>query len=225
MSRFNKKTKTTSTVNFAGGKAYKESSKLEFVSILLTSFVQNQYYRSAEDTIKRISELIESFKDKLFCAKASIYARNTFGMRSVTHIVSAIIAYLVKGEKWTKKYFEKVVHRVDDITETLSYYFNNYGKPLPNSLKKGLAKAFNKFDLYQLSKYRAEGKDISLVDAVNLLHPKAVEKNKEALKKLIKGELKSTGETETWESVSSNSKRFNSDKEKWEYIIDMWIQE
>lgn len=220
MSRFNKKI-TTRTENLAGGKAYKESSKLEFASVLLTSFVQNQYYRSSDDTIKRMKELIEGFKDKLFCAKASIYARTKFGMRSITHIVSSIVAKLVKGEKWTKNYFDKVIYRVDDITETLSYYFNNYGKPLPNSLKKGLAKSFDKFDEYQLAKYRAEGKDISLVDAVNLLHPKAVEKNKEALEKLIKGELKSI---DTWElKLTQAGQKAETQEEKEQYKKDAWV--
>ena len=148
MSRFNKKTNTR-TENLAGGQAYKESTKLEFVSILLTSFLENQFYRSSNDSINRIEELIEGFKDKLFCAKASIFARTKFGMRSITHITSSIIASLVKKESWTKNYFEKVIYRVDDITETLSFYLNNYKKPIPNALKKGLCKAFNKFDEYQ----------------------------------------------------------------------------
>lgn len=39
MARFNRKATGTKTKNLAGGEAYKESSKLELVSILLTSLV------------------------------------------------------------------------------------------------------------------------------------------------------------------------------------------
>ncbi len=59
MSKFNqtKPTKTTVTTNVAGGKAYTQTAELELVSILLTSFVQDQYYKSAGDTMKRVSDL------------------------------------------------------------------------------------------------------------------------------------------------------------------------
>jgi hypothetical protein len=45
---------TTKTVNKAGGEAYQESPKLEFVSLLLTSFVQDQYYRKESEQITRV---------------------------------------------------------------------------------------------------------------------------------------------------------------------------
>jgi len=33
------------------------------------------------------------------------------------------------------------------------HIINTYGKPIPNSIKKGLADSFGKFDEYQLAKY------------------------------------------------------------------------
>jgi 60 kDa SS-A/Ro ribonucleoprotein len=90
-----------------------------------------------------------------------------------------------------------VVRRPDDATEILAYYLANFGKPLPNSLKKGLGSALGKFDEYQLAKYRGEGKAISLVDVVNLCHPRPTEKNAEALAKLVNGTLRNT---KTWEA-------------------------
>jgi len=196
MSKFNTKSTGTKTTNLAGGEAFQESPELEFISILLTSFVQDQYYRSASDGINRVKALVKAC-DKEFCAKAAIYARNEFGMRSISHVVAGEIAKQVKGKEWTKRFFDKVVYRVDDITEILSYYMGEYKKPLPNSLKKGLAKAFDKFNEYQLAKYRGEGKQLSLVDAVNLVHPSPFNGNADALKKLVNGELVSK---DTWES-------------------------
>ncbi len=44
MSKFNTTlTGTTKTTNYAGGDAYKQSSELELVSILLTSFVTDTF--------------------------------------------------------------------------------------------------------------------------------------------------------------------------------------
>ncbi len=195
MSRFNKQSTGTKTINRAGGEAFEQSPKLKIVSLLLTSFVKNQFYRSKDQTINEIETLVE--KEPLFSAKAAIFARNKYGMRSITHIVAAKIANTVKGAQWTKKFFSNVIRRVDDITEIFALYMEKYGKPLPNSLKKGLAKAFEKFDAYQLAKYRAASKKYSLVDVVNMVHPKPVGKNAEALKLLVKDKLKSA---DTWES-------------------------
>ena len=171
MARFNKAARTKSvTTNLAGGKAYKVGDEFEFVSILLTSFVQDQFYRSAGDTMKRMTELMGQL-DPEFVAKAAIFARTEFGMRSITHSAAAELANHARGTGITRRFLRKVIYRPDDITETLAYFLNKYGKPLPMAMKRGLAESFGNFDGYQLAKYRGEGKDVSLVDAVNLVHP------------------------------------------------------
>ena len=71
---------------------------------------------------------------------------------------------------------------------------------MPNSLKRGIRDAFDKFDGYQLAKYRGEGRTVKLVDVVNLVHPKPTDRNRDALEQLIKGSLRST---ETWESIAN----------------------
>lgn len=187
----------TSTTNYAGGEAFTQTPKLEFVSLLLTSFVRDQFYRSEKDVVFKIFQLMQGITDKKFLAKAAIFARNEFGMRSVSHIAAALIANSVKAEGWTKNFFNRVVHRVDDITEILAFYLATFGKPIPNSLKKGLGLAFGKFDRYQLAKYRGEGKAVSLVDAVNLIRPRPTEKNGQALHDLVAGTLRSEN---TWEA-------------------------
>ena len=58
------------------------------------------------------------------------------------------------------------------MLEILAYYTQKYGdKKLPNSLKKGLAKAFAKFNEYQLAKYNKKGK-VWLRDILRIAHPK-----------------------------------------------------
>jgi len=171
MARFNSRARNkTVTTNLAGGKAYQESPKLEFASILLTSMVKNQFYRSADETMDRLVELMGQL-DPEFVAKAAIFARTEFGMRSITHVAAAELANEARGTGIPRRFLRKVIYRPDDITEILSYYMNKYGKPLPYALKRGLAESFDNFDGYQLAKYRGEGKAMSLVDAVNLVHP------------------------------------------------------
>lgn len=187
----------TQVQNYAGGQAYQESSELELVSLLLTSFVKDQFYRSANDTLDRLKALLDK-TPPLFAAKAAVYTRDRFGMRSISHVVAGELAYRAKKQSWMRPFLRSVVVRVDDITEILSYYMSTYGKrPIANSLKDGLALAFGQFNEYQLAKYQMEGKGLSLVDTVNLLHPKPTEKNAEALRKLMKGELRAE---DTWET-------------------------
>ena len=50
------------TVNLARGRAFTESTKLELASILLTSTLQDQFYRSADVTAQRLKELVAKLK-------------------------------------------------------------------------------------------------------------------------------------------------------------------
>lgn len=216
MSKFNAtipkgKTKTT---NFAGGEAYKQSKELELVSILLTSFVSDTFYRSSNDTLDRLKTLLYEVDPK-FAAKAAIFARDKFGMRSITHALAGELTSHSTGLDWTKNFYDKVVVRPDDMMEIMGYYLSNKTdakKPkFPNSLKKGFAKAFDRFDGYQIAKYKADSKEVKLVDVVNLVHPVPTSKNKEALSQLISGDLKNT---QTWESMLSQAGQQASNEEE-----------
>lgn len=197
MSKFNTTTKQTiKTTNLAGGKAYSQSSELELVSLLLTSFMQDQYYEKASDQLTRLKDLINKCNPK-FVAQAAIYARTVYGMRSITHVTASELAKHIGGEKWAKNFYDKIVYRVDDMMEIMSYHKTNNGK-FSGAMKKGFAKAFDKFTKYQLAKYRAAGKAFKLIDVVNVVHPKPTEGNEEAIAALVKGDLKSF---DTWESA------------------------
>jgi len=221
MSKFNTNSVGTRTTNVAGGDAYKQTPELELVSILLTSFVQDQFYKSAGDTMNRISDLLGKVNPK-FAAKAAVYARNEFKMRSITHVLAGELAKYVSGQDWAKNFYKEIARRPDDMTEIVSYYLSKGNKKLPNSLKKGFAKAFDSFDGYQLAKYRQEGKDVSLVDLVNMVHPVPVEKNAKALEDLVNGVLKST---DTWESkMTKAGQEATSDKDKAEKKAEAWFE-
>lgn len=219
MAKFNKpKTKTTKVINYAGGESYKSSDKLEFISILFTSFLKNQFYRSETETIQKIKDLVSKL-DKKFVAKASIYARTVFGMRSVSHLVAGEIAYInrskkgITGETWTKHYFDNIIYRCDDMMEILSYYLHTYGKPIPAALRKGFRTAIQRFNRYQIGKYKKSNSDLSLIDLVKLIRPKA----NQNLNDLIHGTLESP---ETWEvELTKAGQNGKSKKEAWTKLV------
>ena len=185
------------TVNRAGGEAFSETPEVALVNLVLTSFMKDKFYEATKDEQARLTGLLTQV-DPQFAAKAAIYARKKFGIRSITHFTAAWIAKNVHGSTWARKFFENVVHRVDDVTEILSCYaaLNGSLHPIPMALKRGLAEALSGFSEYSLAKYRGEAKVLKLVDAVNLLHPR----HTEALKALVSGTLKSA---DTWESAIS----------------------
>lgn len=229
MARYNTKTKRAVTrtkdegtvLNHEGAPAYDSSVKEKLVGILFTSFMdkKGKYYESNSDLEDRLRELIA--QEPEFAAKCAIWARNRVGMRSVTQFTAAEIGHIVKGESWTQRFFTQVIDRPDDMVEAIAAYLSIYGKPLPNAMKKGFAKAFDKFDAYQIGKYRREGHAVSLVDVVNLVHPRPVPKNAEALKALVAGTLRSEG---TWETKLSAAGQSNSEEEKNEAKEQAWAE-
>ena len=219
MSRFNTKTPSTKTTNLAGGEAFKQSPKLELVSILLTSFVKDQYYRTADQTIEQVKGLIDSLDPK-FVARAAIYARKKFGMRSISHVIAGELATRASGTDWGKYFYDQVVFRPDDMTEILGYYRSISGKQHPTgAMKRGFGSAMGRFDTYQFAKYRNEGKAISLVDMVNMVHPDPTEKNREALRMLVDGTLKNK---DTWEAKLTQAGKAETKEEVSEQKTQAW---
>jgi len=207
MARYNTKaTNPTLTTNLAGGEAFQQTPKVEFASILLTSFMQDQFYRSADETTQRLRELIPQVGYE-FAAKAALFARDEFGMRSVTHVVAGELAMQAQGLPWTKDFYDRLVVRADDITEILSYVITAQGRgKVPHALSEGLGRALSRQNAYSLAKYRASGKAMSLVDAVNLCHPRSTE----ALDQLMQGTLPPA---ETWETGLSEAGQGEGDTE------------
>lgn len=197
------------TTNMAGGSAYSMSPELEAITLVLTSFVQDTFYSTAQQDLSRLKDLTDKI-DPEFMAKLAIFARKRFGMRSISHALAANLAKHLSGKPYAKSFYEKVINRPDDITETLSFYLANCGTSIPNAMRKGFKSAIEKFDDYTLAKYRAENKALKMVDVVNLLHPKS-----ESVGKLVAGTLKNT---ETWEAKLS-SKDGGSKEEKWAELL------
>jgi hypothetical protein len=215
-SALSRKQSVPNTTNFDGGRAFTQTAKLELASVLVTTFLEDEFYRTEKETVKRIRELMGKVEPK-FSAKAALFARNTYGMRSVSHLVAGEVAKTVKGEPWTKRFYSKVARRPDDVLETLGYYLSTYGRPVPNSLKKGLGDALGRFDEYQLAKYRRDHATFKLVDAVNLVRPKATP----PLTKLVRGEL---APAQTWETKLTQAGEANTAEQAAAAKSEAWAQ-
>ena len=61
------------TVNFENGRAFTQTAKLELVSVLVTTFLEDEFYRTEKQTTEKIRELIAKVGDPRFVAKAALY--------------------------------------------------------------------------------------------------------------------------------------------------------
>ena len=189
MAKYNEKRepRVPTETNLMGEKAFKLSPKEELVSTVLTSFIQKSYYESENEVLGRIKSALEQV-DPLFAAKLAIYTRTEANMRSSSHVLAGELARKLSGKEWATRFYEKIVVRPDDMAEILGYYqlINKGGKiKLPNSMKKGFKKRLERLDAYLIDKYKMKGRDISLVDLVNLFHPKPTQKNAKAFDLLV----------------------------------------
>jgi 60 kDa SS-A/Ro ribonucleoprotein len=189
MSKFNKtKEKRVPTeVNEMGEKAYKLNAKEELVATCLTTFLQGSYYESESEVVNRIKQAAKDV-DEEFVAKLAIYLREDTNMRSVTHLLAGELASRLSGKEYGARFYKKVSVRPDDMSEILAYYFSKGNKKIANAMRRGFKAKLESMDPYLIDKYKMNKKFISLVDLVNLTHPKPTQVNTEAYKRLIKGE-------------------------------------
>jgi len=210
MSKFNLKVTANEpdTINMAGGRAHTQSAELVLVSLLLTSFTNDKYYEKEGAERQRLRSLAEQV-DPLFAARAAVYARREFGMRSVSHLLAWMIGPRLSGQEWASSFYDAIVRRADDMLEISALVMGQGGK-LSNAMKRGFAAAIGRFDDYQLAKYRGEGHVVKMVDLVNLVHPIPNERNERALSALIGGSLKNEA---TWEAVLSAAGQTEGDED------------
>lgn len=188
--KFNKVQKVVRMPTKEKGSGYKMNEKFEFVAIIATSQMKNKFYESETKEAYRLLELIDSLYrqgELIFMMKALIYCRTVLGIRSITQFAAAYLARYISGTQNGYKFYTKrdrvlkrggIIFRIDDMMEILAaYIFINKNRKIPHSIKKGFAKAIRDADRFELSKYKLSRHSISLIDIVNLTHPKPSKKN------------------------------------------------
>ncbi|MFN1217194.1 TROVE domain-containing protein [Chryseobacterium kwangjuense] len=227
---FLKKEKNT-VMNYEGAKAFTMSPAEELYSAVVTTGLSDTSYEKGNDRLQRIQTLIKK-NDPEFVAKLAVYARKDMYLRSIPLVLTAELAKQASGTDLVSRTVDGVVQRADEITELLAYYQSANQRTetkklnkLSKQIQKGLARSFNKFDEYQFAKYNRKA-EVTLKDALFLVHPKAKDENQQAVFNRIVGDTLET--PYTWEvelSVLGQTK-FATDAEKklafrnkWEELI------
>ncbi len=161
---------------------------------------ENEFYESGETIAKRI-ERLSALIDPSTLAHIALEARSKYHLR---HVPLALLRELVKTgagiPKLVANTIAATIQRPDELTEFLAIYWKDKKQPLTAQMKKGLARAFTKFDAYSLGKYNRDDK-IKLRDVLFLSHGKPKDKDQEKTwDKLVNKTLESP---DTWEVALS----------------------
>ena len=95
------------TVNRQGYAAYSLSDELRLISMLNTLKIEPQYYRSENEIMTELRDLIEriGMKDPYFLAQCIVYSRCIGeGMRSINHLTAALAAPFISGLDFAKRF-------------------------------------------------------------------------------------------------------------------------
>lgn len=168
------------TVNRNGSPAYAVEDELRLIAMLNTLKLEPQFYRSENETMIELRDLIEriALKDPYFVAQCIVYSRcKGEGMRSINHLAAALLAPFISGQEFAKRFYGPwnkkedkggCIYRPDDMTEIKDVYAALNKGALTNAMKKGFASYIGKMDAYQMTKYKK-----TVIDIANLVHPKS----------------------------------------------------
>jgi hypothetical protein len=206
MSKSNVKSKEATITTHEGAPASKESAEKELtrtVSCLL--LFEDAFYESGKAIAARIESLCEKVSIKFLCDLA-VKARTELKLRHAP-LFLMIQALKKKGTPAERNLvgqaLSEVIRRADELAEILAIYWKDGRKKVPRQLKAGIAKAFPKFNAYNLAKYNRDGA-VKLRDALFISHAKPKDQEQaEVWKKLIEGKLEAP---DTWEVQLSAGK-------------------
>ena len=186
-----------------GAKAYTINAEAQLRrSVMSCMLWEREFYEEGESIADRIKKTIPSVKPEKV-AQIAIEAREKMKLRHVPLLIVREMARYESHRPFVATTLERVIQRADELTEFLAIYWKDKKEKLASSVKRGLAKAFPKFNEYQLAKYNRDGA-IKLRDVLFLCHAKPIDKKQgKVWKRLVDKELKTP---DTWEVMLSAGK-------------------
>ncbi|OHD28407.1 MAG: hypothetical protein A2Y38_16655 [Spirochaetes bacterium GWB1_59_5] len=184
-----------------GAPARRTTTEQELTRSLMACMLwEDTFYEGGVEIAERIRKLTLAV-DPEFAATQATIARNVMKLRHAPLLVAASLAGgNPEQRRVVSLVLPAIIQRPDEMGEFLAIYYtlNKPDAPLAAAAKRGLAKAFTKFDAYQLAKYNREQDAFKLKDVMFLTHPKPTSIEQSRLwKQLIDGKLPSP---ETWEN-------------------------
>jgi hypothetical protein len=158
--------------------------------VLTCLLCEDTFYEKGSGIAARVAELVRENKPEDVAALAR-EAREKMQLRHVPLFLVRELARRKETGPLVAETLEHVIQRADELGEFVALYWKERKEPLSAGVKRGLARAFTKFDTYQLAKYNRESV-IKLRDVLFLCHAKPKnEQQAAAWRKLVEGSLES----------------------------------
>lgn len=168
-------------------------------SLMACLLWENSFYESGVSIAERLKDLVPLCAAEQVAALA-VKAREEGRLRHAPLLLLRELARHPERPKIADT-LARVIQRADEPAEFLALYWGEKKQPLSRQVKLGLAKAFQKFDAYQLAKYDRPGA-VKLRDALFMVHAKPKDEEQAATwKQLAEGALPSP---DTWEVALSS---------------------
>lgn len=205
MAKLNK-TKPVRTHEGAKGRAFTPEAQLRR-ALMNCLLWEDQFYEDGVSIAERIAALVPKVAAETVAALA-VAAREEMKLRHAPLLVVREMARHETHRGLVADTLERVIQRPDELTEFLAIYWADALGPMQQrkkaavsaQAKKGLARAFAKFDAYQLAKYDRDGA-VRLRDVLFLTHAKPKdEAQAKVWKQLVDGKLAAP---DTWEVALS----------------------
>ena len=181
-------------------------------SVLTCMLFENTFYEKGSDVADRIKDLVTKNKPQDVALLAR-EARDRMNLRHTPLFLIRELARMKGNGPLVAETLEHCIQRASDLTDFMALYFKDGKQPLSAGVKRGLAKAFNKFNAYHLAKYDRK-ETVKLRDVLFLSHPKP----KDDAQKLAFDQLASSTlpVPDTWETALSSGAN---KKETWERLL------
>jgi hypothetical protein len=194
---------TTSTTPDAttheGGSAYTRNSRSELFLLGVSNFVgENTFYESATDRDERFAALSR----KVAVENPEWFAKFVAWLRSEGNMRSAPLVAAAEGVKGrldalkanpqiefagpsNREIIASVLQRADEPSELVGYWQSKYGQglkaQLPKPIKRGIADKIQGglYNQYSALKYDTESRHPRFGDVLNLVHPEALNDQRE----------------------------------------------
>lgn len=137
-------------------------------SVMACLLWETGFYESGIAVADRIKDLVEKCSPDVV-AKIAIEARSKQHLRHIPLLIVRHMAALATHKHLVAKTLAEVIQRPDELAEFIAIYWKEGRCPVSAQVKKGLAKAFPKFNEYSLAKYNQDGA-VKLRDVLFICH-------------------------------------------------------
>ena len=182
MSASNRRILGTTTTNHEGVIVKNINAETRLTRLVLAALLfENQFYIDGKEHANQVKLLVPMCSSK-FVSELAVKARSQYKLRHVPLFLARELAR--KGNLSAETLFQ-IIQRADEMGEFLAMYWKEGKTPISNQVKKGLAKAFLKFNEYNLAKFDKNSAAVSVRDVMFLSHAKPTTPEQEELFKRV----------------------------------------